>query len=395
MTEVLIIGAGPAGSAAALRLARAGREVLLVDRCRFPRPKPCGEYYNPEAVRHLRELEVLPQVMAAGAREVGSLFLCSPGGRELRVPFAQIAPGLDPALSLGREELDHRLLEAARSAGVQVWEGALVREPLRDGERVTGACIEVDGQRREVRASLTLAADGLRSRFARQLGLARPAGRRRKLGLTARLPVRRDASERIEMHAGGLGCCGLAVRGGVANLGMVADASRAREIGGNPAAFFQKELARFPGLQQWVDGSPAGVQTVGPLTWRTQSQSTAGCLLLGDAGGFYDPFTGQGVTFALLTADLAAGIAAEALSEGDVSAARLEEYTRRRRRMLEPRLWVQQAIQAVVERPWLLERVLTNLNGRAETARTLLGVVADVVPARRAFSPLFLSRLFV
>ncbi|MBM3460369.1 MAG: FAD-dependent oxidoreductase, partial [Armatimonadetes bacterium] len=89
--EVLIIGAGPAGSAAALHLARRGRDVLLVDRCRFPRPKPCGEYYNPEAVRLLGELGVLPAMQAAGAARITSLAVGA-GGEDPTGKGAALGP---------------------------------------------------------------------------------------------------------------------------------------------------------------------------------------------------------------------------------------------------------------------------------------------------------------
>jgi flavin-dependent dehydrogenase len=176
---------------------------------------------------------------------------------------------------------------------------------------------------------------------------------------------------------------------------MVADARDARAIGGDPSRFFREAVESFPHLRRWIVGEPRNVLTAGPLTWRTRRQSVAGCLLLGDAAGFYDPFTGQGVTFALLTAALAVEVASAALEEDDCSEARLAEYSSRRRAMLDPRVRVQKAIQAVVERPWLLERVLHRLDRSPEAARTLVGVVADVLPATRLLSPGFFLKLFV
>jgi len=393
VTEVLIIGAGPAGSSAAIRLARAGREVLLVDRCRFPRLKPCGEYYNPEACRLLAELGLLAAVEAAGAQRVEALELAARRGCRLVVPFAGIAPTEHPALSLGREVLDSLLLDEARRSGVTVWEEALVREPLGDERCVEGALIECHGALHQARARITLAADGLRSRFARRLGLAGREPARRKLGLSARYRAADDVLPRVLMSAATDGCCGLAVRGAEANLGMVVDAHRAREVGGDPSSFFHQALGDYPELRAAVAGEALSVRAVGPLTWTTRRQSTGGCLLLGDAAGFYDPFTGQGVTFGLLTAELAAEVTHAALSEGDVSLERLAEYSRRRSRMLAPRVLVQRAIQAVISHPRLLERVVERLDRRPDTARTLVSVIADVAPAARAFSPAFLARL--
>lgn len=394
MVEVLIIGAGPAGSSAAIRLAKQGHEVLLVDRCRFPRPKPCGEYYNPEGVRLLAELGVLPTVQAAGAHQVDAIQLAAPEACGLVVPFAGISTA-DPALSLGREVLDTLLLDEARRLGVNVWEAATLREPLVERGTVCGAVVRWNGVDREVRARITLAADGLRSRFARCLGLGVGDRGRKKIGLAARYRVRDGIPPRVLMSASELGCCGLAVRGSEANLGMVADGSRAREIGGNLARFFQRELDTFPDLADAVEGAPQEVRAVGSLTWITRRQSLAGCLLLGDAAGFYDPFTGQGVTFALLTAQLAARVATEALADDELTDARLAQYSRERRQLLGPKVLVQRVIQEVIARPRLLNHMVSRLNQRPEVARTLIGVIADVLPASRAMMPDFLARLVV
>lgn len=394
MVEALVIGAGPAGSAAAIALARAGHAVLLVDRCRFPRGKPCGEYYNPEGVRLLGELGLpASSLRAAGAHSVPVLHLGTPDCGTLSVPFSEVGPAGEPALTLGREVLDTLLVEEARRAGVTVWEGVLAREPLLENGGICGARLRVDGREREVRARVTLAADGLRSRFARCLGLAGSEARRRKLGITARCALRAEVPERLEMHALPGGCCGLALRGSEANLGMVVDASRARELGGNPARFMAGELERHPALGEWLEGRLEQVRTVGPLTWKTRRQWHPGCLLLGDAAGFYDPFTGQGVTFALLSARLAAAAAIEALGEG--SSEPLARYGRERQALLSPRIGVQMAIQEVLARPWLARRVIDRLNRRPEVARTLVGVIADVTPASRVLHPGFVAGLLV
>jgi flavin-dependent dehydrogenase len=369
-----------------------GREVLLVDRCRFPRLKPCGEYYNPDGVRLLRELGVAAAMERAGAQRVDGLALTSRCGG-LLVPFASLAPPGLPALTLGREVLDTLLIEEARRAGVTVWEETTLREPLLLRGTVAGAVVSREGTEREVAAAITLAADGLRSRFARRLGLGAGDGGRRKLGLAARYEARAGVPAAVLMSADRSGCCGLAVRGAVANLGMVADGTRAREVGGDPAAFFDRALAQFPDLQACVEGGPTSIRTVGSLTWKTRRQHAAGCLLLGDAGGFYDPFTGQGVTFALLTAKLAAEVTGAALAEQNVSSARLAEYTRRRTAMLAPRVLVQRAIQAVIERPALLTHVLKRLERRPDCARALVSVIADLAPAHRLLSPMFLGKL--
>jgi menaquinone-9 beta-reductase len=392
--DVLVIGAGPAGSAAAIDLARAGWRVRIVERARLPRRKPCGEYYNPEAARLLAGLGVLDALRAAGAYPVGAVTVGAPSGKGFSVPLVGQSPA-EQAFTLPREVLDTLLARAAVAAGAELWEGVTAREPVIEGGAVCGAVVRVDGEAREVRARLTLAADGIGSRFARRLGLAAGDGGRRKLGLTARYRAALHLPPAVGMHAGTAGCCGLVVRGAEANLGMVVDAARAREMGGEPARFFEDALAEYPTLVRSVEGSPLSVTTIGSLTWTTASQALPGCLLLGDAAGFYDPFTGQGVTFALLSARLAAEVAGQTLAKGTPSGERLSEYSARWSALLAPRVYVQKVIQAILERPQLRDRVLDRLEARPGAAETLIGVVADMLPPSRLLRPGFLAALLV
>ncbi len=393
--EVLVVGGGPAGSTAALRLARRGFRVVLVDRAAFPRRKACGEYFNPEATRLLRELGLIDEVWNSDARPVPALVMGATGANPLSIGFDELPSAAEPAFSLGREVLDTLLLRAAQRAGVDVREQTEAVEPLVERGAVVGARLRHGGREYLQSARLTLAADGLRSRFARKLGLGRGDGGRRKFGIAARCPMRShsDDSDLIEMRSGGPGCCGIVARGGEANLGMVVGEAWLSEMGGDPTGFFVRQLDQFPELRARVGPPDGRVLTVGPLTWKTRHQHAAGCLLLGDAAGYYDPFTGQGVTFALLTAELAARVGAEALEKGDLSGRALSRYSRARSALLGPRVLVQQVIQAVLERPALRTPVLDRLAQRPEATRRLIEVVADLASPYRLLSPAFLRRL--
>jgi menaquinone-9 beta-reductase len=396
--DVLIIGAGPAGSAAAIHLARLGHDVLLVDRCRFPRPKPCGEYYNPECWRLLRELRVLPAVEAAGAQRIEAVTAGVSGGSQFLVRFRQVTPNGDAAFSLPREQLDALLAAEARTAGAECWEGTLCRAPWVEDGIVVGAELERNRESVNVRARLVLAADGLHSRFARRLGLGAPVAlsARSRLGLSARIPTAAGAPPVIAMRSRSEdGCCGLVIRHGEANVGLAVAGGRSREIGGDPTAFLRRELERYPDLLAYCAGPPESVRTTGPLPWSTHTQYVPGCLLIGDAAGFYDPFTGQGVTFALMTAALAAEVAHEALRRGDGSRRVLRQYGHRRRRLLAPRVAVQRAIREVLARPRMLEHVLRRLERRADAAETLIGIISDIRSPYSGASPRFLARLLL
>ena len=128
-SDVVIIGAGPAGSATALFLAQLGYAVTLLDRAAFPRDKPCGEYLTPGAVNILRdEIGVLPALMAAGAARLT---------RETVVPHSSHSfSGATKALACPRVVTDNVLRDAAEAAGAQIIEGVNIRRILRDGDGI-------------------------------------------------------------------------------------------------------------------------------------------------------------------------------------------------------------------------------------------------------------------
>src|SRR5438270_10764488 len=138
--EVLVVGGGPAGSSVAFSLARAGVDVLLVDRARFPRPKPCAEYLSPQASRILADMGALEPVEATGAAALAGIRVRAPNGAVITGDFAA-SHGFrgfsDRGLSVRREMLDKILLDRARDAGATVVEGLRVTDVARDLRRQT------------------------------------------------------------------------------------------------------------------------------------------------------------------------------------------------------------------------------------------------------------------
>ena len=121
--DVAIAGAGPAGSSAAIQLALAGARVLLIEEKKFPRPKLCGEFISPECLTHFKRLGVMEQMSAAGGAAVSETVFYSRHGNSVAVPSEWFMSGTQ-ALGLSRSEMDHRLLQRAKHAGVLVLEEA-------------------------------------------------------------------------------------------------------------------------------------------------------------------------------------------------------------------------------------------------------------------------------
>ncbi len=397
--DVLVVGAGPAGSATAALLARAGHRVIAVDRAAFPRDKACSEYMGPEAVRLLDRLGVVESLEAAGAFPLRGTAVTAPRGARLHGLFAAAghAPFRPTGLSVARRILDHTLLDVARAAGATVLERTRVDELLYEGGAVMGAVVrDVSGRRGTIRSRLTVGADGLRSIVARRLG-GRRYGYPRRVAFVAHVDGIPGMGDSAEMHVGPAGYVGLnPIGGGRVNVALVVPAERARAASGRADAFFFETLGELPGLGQRVAAGRLArrVLATGPFAVRSRRITDNGAALVGDAADFFDPFTGEGIYSALRGADLLAACASVALeTPGPVTHAALAPYRRARRHAFLGKWAVERLIGWSMASPRLFDRAVARLGRRGTMAHTLIGVTGDFVPASAVLNPAFLARM--
>jgi flavin-dependent dehydrogenase len=316
MLDVLVVGAGPAGSVAATILARAGARVRIVDRSTFPRDKLCGDTVNPGTLAMLRRLRMAEAIDECGLKVAGMRVT----GEHGTVIEGRYPDGVG-GRALLRRHLDWMLLQDAVAAGAQFEPAVTVRRAIVDAVGVGG--VQVSGRRFEgqLRARVTIAADGRRSTLAFGLGLAHhPAPRRWAIGgyleNTAAVAPPRDLGE---MHVRMGRYIGIApVPGGLTNVCLVTPWRPGDRGLGDPRATLLRELARDPLLRDRFAGARlAGAPAVlGPLAVEVRDAALDGLLLAGDAAGFIDPMTGDGLRFAVRGAELAARAALEALEHG-------------------------------------------------------------------------------
>jgi flavin-dependent dehydrogenase len=348
MVEVLISGAGPAGAVAAFVLARRGVRVLLVDRARFPRDKLCGDTLNPGAIAHLRSLGLAGPVESRGIALTG-IRVTGPGAD---VPADY--PGGVTGLAIARRDLDLLLVEAAAAAGAQLRDATRVVAPLLDEAGpvtvVRGAVLEVDGRRVRVPAMVTIAADGRRSTLGTAVGLTSTPVSPRRWAVGATFSGVSAMTSRGEMHIRPGHYVGLApLPGGLTSVCLVGTAAS----GGWPdpgqalagAVETDRRLRdRFRAATRVSD-----VRTLGPLATDSQAAGVSGLLLAGDAAGFVDPLTGDGVRLAMRGGMLAADVALAMLEQPSLkghlrlAALRAAEFDRKLR--------VNRALRRVVGSP--------------------------------------------
>ena len=401
--QVIVVGAGPAGSSTAWHLARRGIDVLVLDRARFPRDKPCAEYLSPEASRLLDTMGALGACEGAGAAQLTGMTVRAPNGAVLRGDFAA-AHGFrgfrDRGLALRRTVLDGILLERATTAGANVVEEERVTGLVRNarGAVVGVEVLDARGQAAERRADIIVGTDGLRSVVARRLGLARARRRPRRIAMIAHYRGVAEMGSYGEMHVERDGYVGLAdVGGGLTNVAVVAPAARVKRAAQAPAAFFDAWLAAHPHVGARLAGAERmdAVRATGPFAHHARRAWARGAALVGDAADFYDPFTGEGIYAALRGGELVAphiAAALEARSPRDADAA-LAAYDAERRRTFAGKWRVERLVALAVAVPALMNRAAATLGQRKDMADLFVGVAGDFVPPSEILSVRYLLRL--
>ncbi|TYP72582.1 flavin-dependent dehydrogenase [Paenibacillus methanolicus] len=295
-------------------LAAQGLRVALLEAQRHPRRKPCGESVNPGAVQALARLGLPPAAFFHGDSVRIRGWRLHYGRSLLEADF----PGARLGMSCPREQLDQWLASEAVRAGAELMEDARVDGLIREAGRVAGVTYRLaSGRPRELRAPLVIGADGLRSRIARAAGLSR-AGRLRKASFTFHTEAFDEIGDRIELHLQKEIVVGLVpVGGGLANMTIGVMGEHAKHAAGRTEAFVKETASRLPYLSnRLLHVKPVDeVLACGPFD-RPNAAAAAGVMLIGDAAGYYDPLTGQGIYKALRSAELAAPHALAALRSG-------------------------------------------------------------------------------
>jgi geranylgeranyl reductase family protein len=393
--DVVVVGGGPAGSALAAFLRQQGHEVLVLDAARFPRDKVCGEAVSPQAWPLLDAMGAEAGIQARQPHPLRGMRLTSPDGTCFQGSYpAQSRPGF----ALRRLDLDAVLLAQARALGAEVQEGTRVTKLLWRGGAVEGVEGEgPDGKPRRWTARLVVGADGRHSIVASRLRLRRAHARLRRFAVRGYWEGMEGLADHGEMHVGGGGYCGIApLSPTLANAAFVLPQSKMAAAAGDVEGFYREGLrSRWPRLAERLHRAHLveRPRVIGPLAVESRALVAPGALLVGDAAGFYDPFTGEGITLALRTSELAARVVGEALAARDAASAvsqGLEAYERSFRTATREKFRFNRLLQVAVGWPDAANLVARRLARRPDLADRLVGIAGDFVPARTALGPGFL-----
>jgi flavin-dependent dehydrogenase len=258
------------------------------------------------------------------------------------------------ARALTRRDLDLLLLDNALAAGARFDDGATIVAPVVSGARVHGVVVKTPGGRpSELRAPLVIAADGSGSRLARAVGLTRHPPRPRRWAIGGYVDGVTELTAKGEMHVRAGHYIGVApLPGGIANVCLVLPRDAARAAWTHPGAMLCDAVRNDPRLRHRFERARLldRPHVLGPLAVDARAPGVPGMLLAGDAAGFIDPLTGDGLHFALAGACLTAAVAGEVLAgrlPGDAAVAAL---ARRRRTAFAAKWRFNRAIRALVAR---------------------------------------------
>jgi menaquinone-9 beta-reductase len=385
--DVLVVGAGPAGSACAQKLAEAGRDVLLVDQHDFPRDKVCGDGLIPDSHAALKRLGVFDEVMAA-AQHVSHVRCVAPRGGVVDVP-GQLSV-------LPRKQLDHMLVKSAQRAGARLATPVRFEAPLLDGERVVGARLKAGDTVHEVQAGWVVLATGAVPQGLIAAGLCE---RRTPSGVALRGYVKNDAmlgritQLQIVWHPrlrGGYGWI-FPAPGGVFNIGAGLTGSHVETKAGkglmqnvNLREMFDAfaevyapagELMRGGTLLGELKGAPLRCSLLG-ARW-----SRPGLLATGETTGSTYAFTGEGIGKAMETGMLAA----QSLLQGGSEVEMRQRYEASLR-ALKPKFDLYEAASHVNHRPWLADLVIWRARKSPRILRRMSGVLEETQNPGRLFS---------
>jgi 2-polyprenyl-6-methoxyphenol hydroxylase-like FAD-dependent oxidoreductase len=356
--DVAVVGGGPAGLAVAAIAARRGLSVTLLERAELPHDKACGEGVMRPGLAVLDRLGILSRLPADASGPIHGVRYVQEDGTSLEGSL----PG-SGGLGIRRTALSTALLEVARSFGVDVRDRTTLRSHRRTSEAMV---LETDDG--ELSARVLVAADGLHSPLRRAEGLEVPARGGRRFGLRQHF-VAAPWTDRVEVHLSPgaeayVTPCGPS-RVGVAFLWSDEHLQERASIA--------SLLARFPILGRRLAGSGADSEPrgAGPFLQRARRRVAERFVLLGDAAGYVDAITGEGMSVALVCAEALAACLPEVIRrEGDVRA--FGPYVATARREFRKYAWTARAVLALARRPRLRRSVVATLAQRPRAFEWLL-----------------------
>ena len=401
--DLIVIGGGPGGATAAIRARHYGLNVLLIDKKKFPRDKVCGDALSGKSVSVLRNLNLLDKVAGLGGFQANSVIFGAPNGKEIKIQFKHMDPKQKSyGFVLKRYIFDHFLLDVARKSGTEVRENTVFKSLILDEitDQATGIkAVNESGEEEEFYAPLVIGADGFGSKVATQIGSVEKSQKHLMVATRSYYKGVKNLSDAIELYFIDELKIGyfwiFPMTEGLANvgLGLRKDSLKAKE---NTLIDLQEKVIKSPRFRDrfedaQIEGKISGWTLPTGSIWRKIHGQ--GVMLVGDAAGLIDPFTGEGIGNAMTSGYIAADMAYKASLANRYDDTYLKEYDNLVKKSLSGELKTSSALQVLCGYKYLLNLVIGKASRNEEVRDFISGMIANEKTKEELKSPLFYLKL--
>jgi len=401
MYDVVIVGAGPAGTTAALYAHRLGLKCILLDKAVFPRDKICGDALSGKCVRIMRDLDILDEVGQLEGSEINRITFGSPKNKEFDVHLKGTSnnDNITTGFVIPREIFDNYLFEKADEV-TETRQGFSVKDLIIENDHVVGVKGKTkNGNEEELRAPIVMGCDGYNSIVARKLGLYEMDMKHTSVAIRCYYEGVKGLTDQIELHyvkEVNPGYLWLFPAGdGRANIGIGLSKSDAKKENRT----LRQVLDEITQTDYFKDRFADAKQLERPVGWNLPLGSLHrknhgnGYMLLGDAAGLIDPFTGEGIGNAMVSAKYAMEIAEKSKESGDYSKIAFSEYDQLLWDEIGKELRTSTKLQNLAKSKFLLNFVINRAARNEEVQNIISGMLSNEIPKDELSSPLFYFKI--
>jgi geranylgeranyl reductase family protein len=401
--DIIIVGAGPSGATAALYASKYGIKALVLDKEKFPRDKICGDALSGKSVGILKELDLMEKVQQLPGAFIQRILFSSPDHTSFQINLRESNLKDTPkGFVIRRKIFDNFLVEEVKKTDTELIENFTVTDIIQSNGNVSGVIgVDQDGNRHEIRCKIVLAADGYNSVISRKLGIYHHDPRHWVVALRCYYQNVAGLTDQIELHYLDEVIPGyfwiFPVEKGYANIGIGMLHHYIKKGNIDLRAAFDKAINHPVFSERFAHATPLE-KPIGwnlPVGSKRRQNFGDGFLLLGDAAGLIDPFTGEGVGNAMYSAKFAINTINKAFQLNSYDSKILCEYDRDLWKMIGDELRVSSKLQKIGKYRFLLNFVVHKAAKNPEISHLIAGMLANEVPRDKLANPLFYLRLLL